>query len=108
MQKINLEALESKNMTAVSEDTLSEINGGCTFKYMTSACGRHYWNRISSCKDACPVAAVSFVKRVYRPDATKVVVRKDQCAVKGWHVEVGGTDSYAVSNNNPSGTWFRY
>ena len=113
MQKINLEALESKNMTAVSEDTLSEINGGCTFKLKTSyACSRSYtyWDRVKSCGGACPLDAVKFVKKNYAEDAKKMEVSRDQGSVAGWIVDVkydaGGSYAYRVSNNG--GKWFGY
>ncbi len=48
MQKINLEALESKNMTVATEDTLSEINGGCTM-HAVYFCGKTTWTDFVSC-----------------------------------------------------------
>lgn len=64
MRKINLEALESKNMTAAAEDTLSEINGGCTFKIKCSTrCGKksYYISSAKACSNRCNGGAAIYV-----------------------------------------------
>ncbi len=121
MQRINLEALESKNMTVASDEMLSEVNGGCTFKYESYAngtytfCGQTYtrysykWNRYNKCNYNCPVGAVEFVKKWDAPNATVMKVRKDlDCkSGKAWKVDVGNY-TYSVSSNLPNGSWFHY
>lgn len=114
MQKFNLNALESVNMTAANEEILNEVNGGHTMtcKYMKGVCGGGYWyweSKANGCHDGCPLGAAKFVKKWDAPNATKFEVRFDQGSVSGWHVSWNnGNSGTLVSNNTSDGSFFHY
>ena len=116
MQKINLEALESKNMTVASEDILSEVNGGCTFKvgYHVNNCGRRTYYIMSAvaCGNGPCLGQVANDWAAYNHYAygTKLDVWKDdpyKSAAENtlWHVRSHVNGYTYVVEKNGSGRW---